>query len=349
MSRPSQDAKAPTSPASPAPKAPADKYVYQRSKAGQLFDEYMSYFCKILTPPLLSISVFLFVSPFGPWRAYFVVPATLFLLILWTIHACRTLWSTEWFRRFLTWPKRLLRGTLIPFLLQIKGRIHQSVIGNILMWTASLNLYFPLNWVYYNVNLREVVNKFIDVGWSFVVYFFSPTIVLKEFEDLLKSIRVFTALEKIKTTYVDSITAGIIRGEVWPLVISIIASILLILAALGFYLGWYGDDKNPGLYTMIKAMFKHDVDPEIVEKAADKVMDDMKKGSKSSSKSAREAKDPSPSDDEKGGLGPEPVSTAPSRGRVKKPKPSTASSASGEDPSKSSASSADEDLDFTRL
>ncbi|CAK9252111.1 unnamed protein product [Sphagnum jensenii] len=216
------------------------------SSFGQRFDRYLRFICKLGTPPLLSVSVFLFVLPVGTWKAYMIVPSTLFLMVAWTIYTARSVWQAEWFVRLLNYPKRLLEGTIVPWMLHVKGNLRGSVIGNIIIWASVLNFLFALYWLYLIVKIRELVTRFASVAQAFILYFRDPKVVLEEFEQLLKTLKVYAVLDKLEKSYVTPIVESSERGEIWPLLAICFISFMLIFLALLVYTVVDVDDMKKG-------------------------------------------------------------------------------------------------------
>ena len=74
--------------------------------------------------------------------------------------------------------------------------------------------------------------------------------VLNEFNLLLESLRLYRPLEWIRSSYIDVIMEGASKGDLRALLYPIGVSTLLLIAALLFYIGIYGDEPIPGYVTI---------------------------------------------------------------------------------------------------
>jgi len=208
---------------------------------GQKFDKCIADLCTLLTPPLLTGSIALLVSPAGPWKTYPIVLSVLFLFVITTINCVRTVWKQEWFKKALMFPKKLLQGTIITWLLHLELNLQKSTIGNIIMWVVFFLSLLNMYWFY--IQTRDLLHGFYKTLVSFIVYFTDPIEVLKEFENLLRTMKVYAFCEWLRQYYVDPTIVLIEKGGPWVLVKNSLLCMFLVFIALLFYTTIYGEDE----------------------------------------------------------------------------------------------------------
>lgn len=186
--------------------------------------------------PMTATLIMLYVAPLGNVRAYALVPLALTLVPLLLTQLALFFHRRGLLKRAWLWLCNFVNGVFIRVALGLQN-MRQSKLGQLALWLALGNLALGAYWLWHNVDLLHVVRNLAEMAWLMVTSLRDPVALLESFQQLLRSLAVYRALESVRTAYVLRVVTMIEQGS-WLVLfdIALITAILVIVAVVGYVL-----------------------------------------------------------------------------------------------------------------
>lgn len=186
--------------------------------------------------PMTAALIMLYVAPLGTARAYALVPIALTLVPLLLCQLALFFHRRGLLKRAWQWLCNFVNGVFIRVALGLE-HMRQSKLGQLALWLALGNLGLGAYWLWHNVDLLHVVRNLVDMAWLMLTSLRDPVALLESFQELLRSLAVYRALEMVRTAYVLRIVTMIEQGS-WLVLfdVGVITALLVVLAVVGYVL-----------------------------------------------------------------------------------------------------------------